>query len=636
MGTQPPKRALKFLRWFCRPDYLEEIEGNLIEIFEQECEVDPKRANWAFFWQVLWHFRPDFIRPMKPFSLLRGDLLRHHLLISYRGFLRNKSTFLINLVGLTTGLTCVFLIALWVNDELHVDKFLPNDQQLFQVLQTVQGPNGMETIEATPGPLATALQVDLPEVRFATKVIPATFNAGQGVIAVEEKHLKASGKYASRDYFHVFSYPLLQGDPSQVLSQKNGVVISQSLAIRLFESPANAMGRQIDWHSPGVSGPCVVSGVFASIPVNATDHFDLVLSYDWYLDNTPEGGWGDSSPRTYVLLKAGTRPDQFRSKIRDFLTTKDNHISSLLALQRYSERYLYDRFENGIAVGGRIDYIRLFVLIGCFILAIACINFMNLSTAKAGVKVKEVGIKKVVGAARSQLIMQYLTESLLVAITSFLLASGLVAALIPKFNEITGKELPININQVLVLGLLGVALITGLVAGAYPALFLSGHQAIKVLKGKLGISNRELWIRKGLILFQFSVSLLLIVSVIVVSRQIDFIQSGKQLGYDREHVIYFSVDQPGDAMISALENIPEVLSVGGGSLTAGKQLGGTNDVKWAGKPENNQTFFSAFWLSYQLIETLNMKIKEGRSFSESFGSPDQVILNEKAVAQMGL
>lgn len=636
MKPQPPEKALQFLRWFCRPDYLEEVEGDLIELFEKQHEYAPRRANWSFRWQVLRHLRPDFIRAFKPLQMIRPDLIRHNLLISYRGFLRNKSAFLINLAGLSTGLACVFFIYFWLHNEWQVDKFLENDAQLFQVLQSISRPAGIEAIEATPSRLAAALQDDIPEVVAATTVIPATFNAGKGVIALGDTRLKASGKYASADFFRVFPYPLLAGAYDRLLVQKNDVVISESLAVKLFQNPENAIGKSIDWQTRSLGGPAVVSGVFASLPANATDQFDLVLNYNWYLEHFPEGGWADSSPRTFVLLRQGTTAGLLEGKVKDFLRTKDDQLAATLSLQRYSDRYLYDRFENGRPVGGRIEYVRLFVVIALIILAIACINFMNLSTAKASGRAKEVGVKKVVGASRSVLISQYLSEAMLIAALSFVLAMALVAVFLPRFNEITDKELHLSFDPAALFGLFGITLFAGFLAGAYPAFFLSGHQAVAVLKGRLKASVSELWVRKGLILSQFAVSMLLIVSVIVVYRQINLIQSGKSLGYERDQVLYFDVDQPSEAFVSDLRNIPEVLSVGGGNLTAGKQLGGTSDLKWPGKADDDQTFFSTFWLSYDLIETLGMEVAEGRSFSESFGSPYQLMLNETAIQRMGL
>ncbi|PHN05277.1 ABC transporter permease [Flavilitoribacter nigricans] len=636
MAKQPPKNALRFLRWFCREDYLEEIEGDLIELFEQEYERAPRRANWYFVRQVLWHFRPDFIRSFNRNPNLQGAMLRHNLLISWRGFMRHKSSFFINLTGLSTGLACVFLICLWVYDEIRIDKFLEHDEQIYQVLQTVDSPTGRETIEATPGPLAGALEDEIPEIQFAVSVIPATFNVGKGVIAVEDNRLKAAGQYASPDFFRVFPYPLLQGNSEELFTQKNHVVISEALAVNLFQNPENALGKTLDWQTESISGSCVVSGVFADLPATATDQFDLVLNYDWYLEYFPQENWANSSPRSFVRLQENVPADPLRSKVSAFLDSKIEDSNATLSLQRYSDRYLYNRYENGQVAGGRIEYVRLFLIIALFILVIACVNFMNLSTAKASTKVKEVGVKKVVGAGRGQLVLQYLSESMLVAFLSFLVALLLIVLFIPQFNKLTGKALQLGLAPGLLLGLLGITLLTGLLAGTYPAFFLSGHRAVAVLKGRVRASVGELWVRKGLILFQFAISTLLIVSVIVVYRQIDFIQSGTQLGYNRDHVIYFDVEQPGASFTDDLKRIPGVTSVGGGNLKAGKQLGGTNAIDWEGKSPDNQTFFSTFWLGYGLLETLDIQMVDGQPFSESFGSPDQVILNEEAVRQMGL
>ena len=513
MDVRPPEYALRFLRWFCRADYLEEIEGDLIELFEQQSEQHPTRAKWNFSWQVLRHFRPDFLRSFKLFNMFRPDLIRHNLLVSYRSFLHNKNTFFINLTGLSTGLACVFLIFLWVNDELHVDKFFEHDKQLFQVLQSVQGPNGIETIEATPGPLARTLKEEMPEIQYATSVIPATFNVGQGVVGVEDIRFKAAGKYASRDFFQVFSYRLLQGERSEVLSEKNGVVISEALALRLFQGSENAIGRTIDWQANGIAGPCMISGVFADPPPNATDRFDLVLNYQWYLDHFPEAGWGDSSPRSFVLLKHGTRSDGLQGKIKNFIHTKDDHSNAVLTLQRYSDRYLYDHFENGEVAGGRIEYVRLFMVIAFFILAIACINFINLTTARSVLRAEEVAVRKVLGSQRRQLIAQFFTESIMYVGTSLVLALVLTRAVLPLFNDFADKQLTLQIllQPILLTSVLGFAALTTFITGIIPATVLSSFTPARILKDKIASLKGRNWLREGLVVMQFAISAALII-----------------------------------------------------------------------------------------------------------------------------
>ncbi len=615
---------------------LKEIEGNLLELYDKQYEESPAQARRIFIWNVLRHFRPAFIRSFKiHYPQNHRAMIRHNFLLTFRNFQRYKSTFFINLIGLSSGLACALLIYLWVNDELSVDKFFENDDRLYQVMQNTQRADDMETIEATPGLLAKSLQEELPEVAYAVSVIPPTFNASQGVVSVDNVQIKTSGQYVSEDYLKVLSYKLLYGDKNQVLSGKNSMVISEDLALKLFKSAEDAVGKTIMWKTQEISGLCLISGIFETLPANTTNQFDLLLNYTWFEETNPSDGWGSSSPRTYLLLKEDARPDQFNAKIRDFIKTKDAASEATLFAQRYSDRYLYGSYENGMPAGGRIAYVKLFSIIAVFILAIACVNFMNLSTAKASRRLKEIGIKKAIGANRKSSIFQHLQESTLMSFLSLALAVLLVLLFLPQFNQITGKQLALHPDSQLILSGLGIALFTGLMAGSYPAFYLSGFQPVAVLKGKLSTSLSGEGLRKGLVIFQFTLSVMLIVSVLIVYQQIEFIQS-KNLGYERDHVLYFDTENMSNAFASEIKNIPGVLEVGGGNLKPGKSSGGTSGVSWEGKGSDDDVFFSTLWLSYGLIETLGMEMVQGRSFLEDFGSPNQIIFNEKAMETMGL
>ena len=632
----PPRYALRFLRWFCREDYLEEIEGDLIEIFEIQVENSQRKANWKFTWSVVRYFRPEFIKSFKTYNSPNLiAMLLHNLLITFRTFKRYKSSFLINLVGLSTGLSCAFLIYLWVLDELHVDKFLEKDNQLFQVMQNMHHTHGIETIEATPSLLANALSEEIPEVEYSVAVIPSSFNASKGIISVKDTYIRSSGQFAQKDFFNVFSYNLLYGDKKQVLAEKNSVVISKELALKLFESVENAVGKTITWKTQDIDELCMITGIFESLPSNATNQFDLILNYKLFEGNDPSTGWGENVPRTYILLKSDAIPNQVNVKIRNFIQSKVNDTKTTLFLQQYSNRYLYSFYENGISSGGRIEYVKLFSIIAILTLMIACINFMNLSTAKATRRQKEVGIKKSIGVNRKTLILQYLGESTMMVFLSLTLAILIVMLSLPHFNQMTGKQLALNFNFNLILTVLGITLFTGLIAGSYPALYLSSFNPVTVLKSRLHYSFGEELVRKGLVVFQFVISTILIVSVLVVYKQIEFVQS-KNLGYNRDHVIYFNTENMSDAFVSEVKNIPGVLQVGGGNLEVGKPLGGTNGIDWEGKSPDDKTFFSIKWVSYYLIETLGMEIIAGKSFSEDFGSNDQIIFNETAIASMSL
>ncbi len=637
MKVQPPKFARKFFRWFCREDYLEEIEGDLVELFEKQYETSPGRARRRFIWSVLRYFRPGFIRS---FSLVNNSnttaMFRHNVFIALRNFKRYKSSFLINLLGLSVGLASVLLIYLWVNDELKVDRFLPDSEQAFQVLHNIEGVNGIETIEATPTPLAVALKEEVPEVEYSAMVIPSSFNVSQGVVSAKNRHIKSVGQYVSTDFFKVLPYPLLYGDENSVMVEKNSVVISKQLAVSLFESVENAIGKTLTWKPRGIEGLFLVTGVLEDLPGSATNQFDLLLSYQWYREFNDQGSWSGNSPRTFVRLKEGTDVNLINHKMTSLIKAKKPDSDATLWLQNVSDSYLYGSYKSGESAGGRIEYVALFITVAAFILIIACINFMNLFTARASRRSKEVGVKKALGANRRGLIFQYLLESTLMAFLSLISAMILVLVVLPKFNQITGKHIQWSFDLETILLLSGITLLTGLFSGSYPALYLSRFSPLRILKGTLKNSASEFWIRKGLIIFQFSISVILIVSVLVVNQQLAYIQQDKNLGFDRNNVIHFRVENMSDAFISDLRSIPEVLDVGGGRLNTGSPKGGTDGVKWEGKPADMHVFFSTFWMSYHLTETLGMEIIEGQYFSEDFGSDKQAIVNEEAIKRMGI
>jgi hypothetical protein len=328
------------------------------------------------------------------------------------------------------------------------------------------------------------------------------------------------------------------------------------------------------------------------------------------------------------------------SKIADFVKNRNEQSNVTLFLQSYSENYLHGRYEDGKLIGGRIEYVRLFSIIAVFILLIACINFMNLSTARASLRAKEVGVKKAVGAHRGALIRQYLTESTVIAFAAFVVAIFLVWLFLPRFNLITDKEISMAISPGMALGFVAVLLLTGLLAGSYPALYLSSFKPVAVLKGEIRSSLGELWARRGLVVFQFTLSIILIVAVSVVYRQIQYVQT-KNLGYDKEHLIYFSMngrlEDQRDAFLAEAKTLPGIASIS----TIGHDLIGrqnnTSGLNWPGKDPESRILFENVRVNYDLLETIGVKMKEGRTFSRQFGADtSKIILNEAAIKVMGL
>ncbi len=564
-------------------------------------------------------------------------MLQHYIKLAYRNCIRDKSTFLINLIGLSTGLACTLLIALWVQDELNIDGFHQEEARLYQAMINHNNQNGIITGGETQGVLAEALQADFPEVEIAIQtstIIPQPF-----VLSIGDQKFKPYGKYADEDYFKLFSFEVLQGDKSTFLKDKQSIVISETLAKKAFPD-GDALGQTINWEIIHFKGLATVTGVF-EMPQNTSEQFDFVLPFEVYRDMLGEGmHWGNFNSFTYVLLNENSDVTEMNKRLPAYIQEKADWDGITTFLTPYSDRYLYSRFENGKQVGGRIDYVRLFSIIAFFILIIACINFMNLSTARSTKRLKEVGVRKTVGANRQSLISQYLLESTFIAFLSLAVAIGLVYLILSPFNLLTGKELDLVLDGEIIAILLGVTLLTGVFAGSYPALYLSSFQPVKILKGKVsGTMNAE-WIRKALVVSQFALSIILIVAVLITYQQIQFIQD-KNLGYNKENVITFPkegmANEQLESFVQRLKNIPGVINATSSNQTLISGGSNTTGVSWEGKDPDKEIRFANMSVYHDFIETLGLQLKEGRAFSRNFGEEtNKLIFNETAIKVMNL
>ena len=651
----PPRYALKFLRWFCRADYVEEIEGNLTEIFEQDYKRSPKHARRNFRLNVIKHFRPAFIRRFK--SRLGNnitDMLKHNLLITFRNFLKYRSTFLINITGLSTGLATVFFVYLWVNDEWDKNRFNVNDDRLYQVTQNSRESDGtISTGKGTAGVLADALAVEIPEVESAVQIVPPSWFNSKALAIYNDKKLKVAQQYVSKDFFNVFTTDVIRGDVKTVLSKKNDVLISEDMANRMFGNVDDAVGKMIEvrWSLKGILYE--VTGVFR-LPVNATEQYDILMNYEDFMDRRPWlKEWGNSDPHTFVLLKNRTDVAAVDDKILNFLKTKQKDTNKTLMLQRYSDTYLYGHYEEGKVTGGRIEYVRLFIVIAVVILAIACINFMNLSTARATRRMKEIGVKKAIGARRGSLTMQFLVESMSLVAMSAVIALALVWLLIPAFNTFTGKHVVLTFTPGFLLSTLAIIAVTGIISGSYPALYLSRFRAGEVLKGKIRNSFGELLARKGLVVFQYAISFMLIVGVMIIYRQIDYVQS-KNLGYDRSHIIHFDMElepttdddyfAPGGAFQKNVETVmnevkalPGVVGVANHYHDLTGDHGGLGGVDWEPGDDDVKMSFNNLEVGYDFLPLVGVEMAEGRNYSREFSDErSKIIFNETAIKRMGL
>jgi putative ABC transport system permease protein len=561
-------------------------------------------------------------------------MIRHTLLILYRNLKRDISTFSINLFGLTAGLTCALLIFLWVNDEWAKNKFHENDARLFQVMEHQRYSDQILTTESTPGPLAEDLQREFPEIEMAV----CTMWMNSYDLTVGDKTIKGRGFPVGRDYFQMFSYPIVQGNAATLLADESSIVISEELAKKFFTNVDEAIGKQIILdHDVSY----LVSGVFTKVP-SSSYQFDFVTSFgavqkkqEWL------NSYDSNGPPTYVLLREGSNAAHVSEKIKDFVKSRKKDSQVELFLRKYSDQYLHDKWENGKLVGGRIEYVRLFSLVAVAILLIACINFMNLSTAQAARRAKEVGVKKSVGAERNSLIAQFLTESLVVAMLAFLISLVVVWLFLPIFNSITEKEMVLPITHpAILIGLLGISILTGLFAGSYPALFLSGFKPVEILKNQQLGSFKEVLIRKGLVVFQFAIAVILIVSILVINNQIRFVQS-RSLGYDRENLVRIPFSnklwQLQETFINELKKLPGVVNASSiGHSVAGRN-NNTSSVEWPGKRPDDRILFETMYGNFETVEVLGFSLLEGRNFSRDYASDSAaIIFNEAAIEMMGL
>ncbi|MEP7144036.1 MAG: ABC transporter permease [Ferruginibacter sp.] len=568
-------------------------------------------------------------------------MLKNYFKIAWRNLVRNKAFSAINILGLALGMACSLLIILWIQDERSVDGFHANGKQLYQVYERWYYDGKVEASYPTQGLLAQELKRAIPEVKYASSMDYAAQAGTQNTFEVGDKVNKMSGRFAGADFFSMFSYPLLQGTAGSALNVPGGIAISRKMAESFFESPERAIGNVIRYEN---KEDLQVTAVFENIPVNSSQQFDFLRSWtDYVKQNAWVHNWGNTSPETFVQLRMESEPAKVQAKIKDFIyrfKTKEKGSVIELALQPYREKYLNATFKNGYIDGGRIEYVRLFSIVAVFILLIACINFMNLATARSAKRSKEVGIRKVIGAFRSALVGQFMGEALLLTFFSAIIAVALAGILLSPFNNLTGKQLSLPVSQPIFWAyLIGLLIVTGFVAGCYPALFLSSLKPVRVLKGNLKFSWGATFFRKGLVVFQFALSIILIVSMIVIYSQINYVQS-KNIGYARENLIYLPIEgdlvknydlfkqevtkEAGIVSISKMRNSPTVIEHH------------TNSIGWPGKDPNLSISFADGVVGYDFVKTMKLSLAAGRDFSKNFGTDSaSFILNETAVNKIG-
>ncbi|WP_229317475.1 ABC transporter permease [Larkinella sp. C7] len=638
---KPPRWATTLLDWLGDPSTVEEVQGDLLELYAYWVKtVGVRKARWRYGLSVLKLLRPLAKRNKAnhPPFFLHPAMIRNYLTIAWRNLIRNKTFSLINIAGLALGMASSLLILLWIQDELRIGRQNVNAATLYRVMEHETTDGQVVTDEDTPGILADALKKEFPEVVYAAGLS----GKEEHVLTVGDKVARQAGHFVGNDWLTMYSLPLVAGSANTALRSPTSLVISKKLAEIYFGDPKTALGKSIRFDN---RTDYQVTAVFDNLPVHSLDQYDFLLNWEGYLKREPWlQEWENAGPRTRLLLRADANPDQFNAKLKTFLKGRNKDIGPNfnieLFLQPETEAYLYSHFKNGQRDGGRIEYVRLFSIVAVFLLFIACINFMNLATARSVKRAREVGVRKVVGAERSSLIGQFMGEALLLTTLSLGLALGLVLLTLPVFNQLTGKHLGLPLGQPVFWAVLcGLLIGTGGLAGSYPALFLSSLHPVRVLKGALRFGAGAQLFRRGLVVFQFVLSMLLIIGTVVIYRQLQYIQT-KNLGYERANLIRIpsegEIAQKFPLFKQELQQLPGIQAVSTMQTNPLYNGNTTEGVSWTGKDPSAAISFNNTAVGYDFARTMNVKFVRGRDFSPGFGTDStNYLINEAAAKRMG-
>ncbi|MDR3716522.1 MAG: ABC transporter permease [Puia sp.] len=580
-------------------------------------------------------------------------MLKNYFKVAIRNLIRNKAFSFINIFGLAIGLTTCLLIMLYIFDESSYDGHYKDADRIYRIETVSPNGEGLPSWAAGPGPLAGGLKTDLPEVEQATRILilpdlnKMLFKVGQGT---EGKQIfETNGYYVDSTFFRVLSYEFRYGDALTALNRPNSLVISPQISTALFGN-ANPIGKTIKIGLPFGEYDYTVQGVLKDKKTKSHIPANFFLS----MRNGDVGGWAQNQTNwasnnlfyTYVKLREGSDPAVFKQKLVPFMERragpdlKAMGISKTLFAEPLKDIYLHSALENEIAPNGNIQYLYILGSIAVFILLIACINFMNLSTARSGERAREVGVRKVMGAGKGSLIRQFLGESFVLCLMALALALLLTGILLPYFNSLTGKSMRLFDNPGLLLWILGLTLLTGLFSGIYPAFYLSAFKPVLVLKGKILNSFSAAIIRRGLVVFQFSVSICLIVGAIIISQQLQFVKN-RHLGFNKEQQLILPMrsdhaSKNFAALKSELLNNPHVAGVTSGSSYPGIPTPNSMLFYAEGKTIKDVVDINISAVGDDYLETLGFTLLAGRSFSKEFtADSSSIILNEQSLGKLG-
>jgi putative ABC transport system permease protein len=603
--------------WFLSTAYAESEHFPLIGDFEEiYSEIVAERGAFS---ASLWYW---------------GQILRYYLKVILRNIRKHKGYSVINITGLAIGMACCLLISIWVLDELGYDRFHENAPRLYRVEEDQDYSGRIYHVNVTPHPLAPALIEEIPEIIDATRYVwSGGFLFRYGENAFFEYNIRA----VDPSFFQMFSFPLIKGEKDRALDSTYSVVLNEDMAEKYFGKD-DPLGKIITINN---THEFTVSGIVKNVPHNSRLQFEILVPYAFLekIGRTNQS-FGSNSIGTYVQLSPNARMEQVNEKILGFIKAKVPDSVTDLMLMPFTKIHLYGYFGYGKSAGA-IQYVYIFSIIAMFVLLIACINFMNLSTARSANRAKEVGMRKVVGALKSHLIRQFYGESIIFAFIALVLAAGIVTLILPAFSQFTDKELTWAVGGIgtIFLGVAAITLFTGLVAGSYPALFLSSFQPVKVIRGSLKSGAGSSLFRKILVVVQFSLSVLLIIGTVVVYQQLTYMKDHR-LGWDREHLLYFplrdDVQKVYDTLKTELIKDSHVMNITATGQLPSRIGSNSGGAEWEGKDPKLSILIGFNFVDFDFVETLKIKMKEGRSFSREYSSDLQTafVVNEEVAKLM--
>ncbi len=567
-------------------------------------------------------------------------MLRNLLTIAFRNLLKDKTYTTINVLGLTIGITCSLFLLLYILDETSFDRYHSDAENIYRIVSNIKEPDDAFTWASTQMPLRDELRDNYPEIRNAVRFIGMNRNQYKHG---DKQFYEDKFFMSDSTVFEMFDYEFITGDPSTALDNPFSLVLTESTAKKYFADPREALGQSLTNQQ---NEDYKITGVIRDVPRNSHFRFDGLAARS----TRPQfqGAWGGFGVTTYIQLPPGYDLNKMQQSLDKIVKEKVNPVFEQMGvkvqygLQRITDIHLHSKIADEAEEGGDISYVYIFGAIAGFMVLIACINYMNLSTARSANRAKEVGLRKVMGSQRGQLIAQFLTESVLVASISLAISLALIYALLPGFNVLANKQLPFSyvMQPAVLMSLIGIIVFTGILGGSYPAFYLSGFSPVSVLKGKLSAKGGSSFFRRALVVVQFALSIFMLISTWIVFDQLQYLRT-KDLGFDKENVVRLNLNRKmvnnGEVLAERLRQLPEVVAVGKADASPGEPIGKILAQIEDAEGKMVDRGIDLYSADYQYLDAMGMKVVHGRNFSKDNpgDTAHSVLVNESMVARMG-